>query len=268
MSDIDDAIDRLYQGPLQSFTDARNALAKSAKRPDVKTLAKPSLPAWAVNQLHWQRAAVLDRLIGAAESMRTQHTQALAGKAADVRAAEQAHRDAVREALAAARDLLTAAGHPATPATLDAIRETLQALPSPEANGRLVRPLAPRGFEALAGLAVTARPPLRVVPRADTPPAAAKRSREAGEAPAPRAAEDLRQAREAERVRAREEAERQKREREEQRRAAKAVLDDARAELKRAESALADAEREVMRRRADRKAAADAVERAAKVLRE
>ena len=39
---------------------------------------------------------------------------------------------------------------------IDAIRETLQALPSPEANGRLTRALSPRGFEALAGLTVTA----------------------------------------------------------------------------------------------------------------
>ncbi len=56
--------------------------------------------------------------------------------------------------LADARAVLTEGGHPITPATLDAVRDTLQALPSPEANGRLTRPLAPKGFEALAGFTV------------------------------------------------------------------------------------------------------------------
>ena len=143
MADIDDDIDRLYQGPLDAFTDARNALAKTAKRPDVKTLQKPSLPAWVVNQLHWHRHAALDRLVTASEAVRKEHGKALSGRPADVRAAEQAHRDVVREVLAEARTVLTEAGHPITPATLDAVRDTLQALPSPEANGRLARPLAP-----------------------------------------------------------------------------------------------------------------------------
>ena len=166
MSDIDDEIDRLYQGPLEAFTEARNALAKSAKRADLKTLQKPNLPAWVVNQLHWHRRPVIDRLVAAAEAVRLEHGKALTGKNADVRAAEQAHRDLVKDGLAAAREVLAEGGHPATPATLDAIRETLQALPSPEANGRLTRALSPRGFEALAGLTVTApaRPAMHVVP--------------------------------------------------------------------------------------------------------
>ena len=40
MPDIDADIDALYQGPLEAFTDARNALAKSAKRADIKTLVR------------------------------------------------------------------------------------------------------------------------------------------------------------------------------------------------------------------------------------
>ena len=80
MADIDDEIDRLYQGPLEAFTGARNALAKSAKRADLKELQKPNLPAWVVNQLHWHRRPVIDRLVAAAEAVRQEHGKALAGK--------------------------------------------------------------------------------------------------------------------------------------------------------------------------------------------
>ena len=154
MADIETEIDALYQGPLDAFTDARNALAKTAKRPDVKALQKPSLAAWVVNQLHWHHRAALDRLGTAAEAVRKEHGKALSGRPADVRAAEQAHREVVRAVLTDARAVLTEGGHPITQATLDAVRDTLQALPSPEANGRLARPLAPKGFEALAGFTV------------------------------------------------------------------------------------------------------------------
>ena len=159
MADTDTAIDELYRGPLDAFTDARNALAKAAKRSDVKALAKPSLPAWAVNQLYWHHRQVLDRLVAASEAVRAAHQRVLAGESSDLAGTDQAHREALREAAAAAKGVLTAGGHAVTPGTLDAIRDTLQALPSPEANGRLTRPLSPRGLEALAGLVFAARGP-------------------------------------------------------------------------------------------------------------
>jgi hypothetical protein len=256
MADIDDRIDALYQGPLEAFTEARNALAKAAKRPDLKTLAKPSLPAWVVNQLYWHRRPLVDRLVAAAEAVRQAHLTALAGKASDVRAAEAAHGDAVREALAEARTVLAEGGHPSTPATLDAVRDTLQALPAPDANGRLTKPLAPRGFEALSGLTVAPRPNLRIVE------------------PRPRPTQAVEDAaagipdREAERARAREQAERDKRERQERLRAAQRALDEARAALDKADAALAEAEREVLTRRAERAAALEALARATKAVRE
>jgi hypothetical protein len=254
MPDLDDAIDRLYQGPLDTFTEARNALAKSAGRPDVKGLPKPSLPAWAVNQLYWHRRAVIDRLLMAAGALRSQHERALSGKPADLRGAEQAHRDVVKAALAEAKAVLAEGGHPVTPATLDAVRDTLQVLPSPEANGRLSRPLAPRGFEALAGLAVApARPALRVV-SSRTP----ERPGGADDAEADADAE-------AERARVQKEAEREARER---RKAAEKALDAARAALQRAEIALDDAQRVAARRRVERDAAAAAHAEAAKALRD
>jgi hypothetical protein len=261
MADIDDQIDALYQGPLDAFTEARNALAKVAKRADLKTLTKPSLPAWVVNQLFWHRRPLVDRLVAAAEAVRAAHLAALAGKSADLRSAEGAHRELVREALAEARTVLAEAGHPATPATIDAVRDTLQALPSEEAEGRLTKPLAPRGFEALAGLSVAPRPTLRIVEKR---PAAAKST-----APHPPAADgDPAADREAARARARAEAEREKQEREKRLRAAQQALEAARDALDRADEALAEAEKEVLTRRAERAAALEALARATKAVRE
>ncbi len=257
MADLDAGIDALYQGPLDAFTDARNALAKSAKRADVKALQKPSLPAWAVNQLFWHRRADFDRLIAAATAVRDAHGRTLAGKAADVRAAEQAHREVLREVLEMVRSLIAAGGHPTTPATLDAVRDTLQVLPSPEANGRLTRPLAPTGFAALAGIAVApGRPDLRVVP-AKAKPSATDATANADDA------EDAAADAEAAQARARKEAERAERER---RKAAEKALEAARAVLQRAEIALDDAERVAAKRRAERDLAAAAHEKAKQAL--
>lgn len=230
MADIDRDIDALYQGPLADFITARNALAKAAKRPDLKTLEKPALPAWAVNQIYWHERPLFDAVVRAAEAMRDAHRQALAGKAADIRAAETAHRAAIRDATKAATARLTGAGHPATAATLDGITRTLEALPTPEAEGRLTRPLAPAGLEALAGLTMApppARPALRVVssrPAPATVDDAAEKARAEAKAQAARE----RQARRDDASRAVE--------------AAKTALLDAEAAVGRAEDALAAAQ--------------------------
>lgn len=103
----------------------------------------------------------------------------------------------LREAVAAAKDVLTAGGHALTPSTLDAVRDTLSALPSPEANGRLTRPLAPRGLEALAGLVLAARR------KAEAALARAREDLEAADAAVAQAERDL-ATRQAARVAARE----------------------------------------------------------------
>src|ERR1041384_90963 len=57
---LQDEVDALFKLPLAEFTSARNDLAARLKREGrandsnfVKALAKPSISAWAVNQLHW-----------------------------------------------------------------------------------------------------------------------------------------------------------------------------------------------------------------------
>ncbi len=75
-------IDRLYQLPLDEFTAARNALAKEAgaEGSRIKTLAKPPVPAWAVNQLYWRNGDVWNALIEAAENARRVHKALLSGR--------------------------------------------------------------------------------------------------------------------------------------------------------------------------------------------
>src|SRR5688500_20294957 len=52
--DLEAELDRLYSVPLDEFTDERNSIAKTAGGDDakrVKQLKKPSVAAWAMNQL-------------------------------------------------------------------------------------------------------------------------------------------------------------------------------------------------------------------------
>ena len=155
-SAIDSDIDRLYQLPPGEFVAARNALAKNAgaHAADVRRLAKPSVPAWAVNQLYWKRRADYDALVKASTELRKAHRAVLGGNRGDIRETAKAHEAAVELALKSTLDLLRAEGHPATDATRHAIQTTLRALPVDEDPGRLTQALQPGGFEMLTGLAV------------------------------------------------------------------------------------------------------------------
>lgn len=196
----DAEIDRLYQVPLGEFTAARNALAKArgAAGAAIKALEKPSLAAWAVNQLYWQERGTYDRLLAAAVAMRKAHVRAISGRTADIATTEAAHNSARRTAADLTRRLIEAAGDKATPATLDAVAETLQALPSDDAvPGRLTRPLKPLGFAALMALGIPVSPQSAVPsPQSAALKAAQKvlRAAEAAEAEAEEALADAKKA--------------------------------------------------------------------------
>lgn len=155
--DNDDEVAGLYRLPLGEFTAARNALAKKLgpAAGDVRTLEKPNVAAWAVNQLYWQRRPAYDALIRAAQAMRTAHTHMLSGRKADVPEADSAHRDAIRAAAQAIRELAQAAGETLSASSLEAVGETLRSLPSDDPPGRLTKPLSPLGFGALMGISVS-----------------------------------------------------------------------------------------------------------------
>jgi hypothetical protein len=153
---LDPKIDDLYRGPLSEFVSARNALAKSLSGDEAKTvkaLAKPTVVPWAVNQVYWHARAAFDRVMKSGEKLRKAQVAALEGRVADVRAATEAHRNAIAEAVREAQRLSTSAG--SAPGA-DALSRTFEALSlanePPGAPGRLTEALQPAGFEALAGI--------------------------------------------------------------------------------------------------------------------
>ena len=154
---MSDEVDALYALPLDEFTAARNALAKKLGSEEIRKLAKPSVPAWAVNQLARRERKQLGELLKSGEALQK---QVLGGKAgpATMREAQQHERQLVRELVQSAEGLLKDAGRPATAAALERISETLaagaQTAEGREAlrSGRLTEALEPAGFEALTGL--------------------------------------------------------------------------------------------------------------------
>lgn len=152
----DPEIDRLYQLAPGEFTASRNVLLKRAESPAdqarLRSLRKPTVPAWAVNQLYWQRRKVFDRLMEAARRLRIEHGRQLSGRTPNMAEAEGAYQQALKAAAEEIRVLLRSAGESDTPSTMHAVADTLRALPGRDDHGRLTKPLTPPGFEALAGL--------------------------------------------------------------------------------------------------------------------
>jgi hypothetical protein len=154
-----DEVDRLYELPLHEFTAARNELAKGLGEPAIKQLKKPSVPAWAVNQLARRREVDVRRLLRAGEQLEQAQKDAVGG--GDQQAFERARaaeRDALRRLRSEAAGVLREGGHPATDATLERVARTLHAGSATEEGrallreGRLSEELEPQGFGALAGV--------------------------------------------------------------------------------------------------------------------
>ena len=178
-----DEVDELYALPLDEFTAARNALAKRTGDDSIKQLEKPSVAAWAVNQLARRREVDLRRLLRAGEALEAGQTEAVRG--GDQQAFERARRDerdAVRRLRAAAADLLEHGGHPSSDQTLERVAKTLHAGAATDEgrqalrDGRLAEELEPQGFDALAALADSVTP-RRKRPKQERAPSEAQRRR-------------------------------------------------------------------------------------------
>lgn len=160
---LKDEVDDLFKLPLAEFTDARNALAKSLKqrgRADdanlVKTLTKPSVSAWTVNQLYWNHRVAFDRLLAAGQRFHKAQASGLAGRVADLRGALDARREALLRLSELAESLLSEAGHSPSPDTIRRVTTTLEAVSAHASAsdgptlGRLSQDVDPPGFELLA----------------------------------------------------------------------------------------------------------------------
>lgn len=203
-----------------------------------------------MNQLYWRRRAVLNKLIEAANARRAVHAKLLKGKGGDVSPAEQAHAAALRTAVGEIRAILAAAGNDPSPATMNAVTDTLQALPGSAPLGRLTEPLQLIGFEALAGLVPTSA--LRALVPPPAPPA-----RKPGSPPETDAAAARREAND----KKRQETTR-RREMAETIRALRAAKQDGR----QAEAALAQAQRALVRVRQERDRLQDQLQFAVKQI--
>jgi hypothetical protein len=197
---LDDDVDALYSLPLAEFTAARNTLAKRLKQGGsgneadfVKALLKPSLSAWAVNQLYWKHREAFDRLIATGERVRQAQTSRRS--VADMQVALDARREALSHVSDLATALLRDAGHNPTLDTMRSVTATLEAMsvyasiPDAPRPGRLTHDLDPPGFESLASLmpgASTTQPamePARVTQSAESGHAATSARRKGGPAP-------------------------------------------------------------------------------------
>ena len=185
--DVEAELDRLYQLPLDQFEHARNELAsrvraegRAATALRIDLVAKPTLSAWAVNQLYWHGRAEFDALAAVGRTLRAAQEATLQGQHAEVREASRARDAALVAALERTLDLLREGGHAPTPGTRLRIATNLDALAAyggvpPEAPpGRLLEDLDPPGFEIfdlVQPAATAAEPTPAVTPAPERAPA-------------------------------------------------------------------------------------------------
>lgn len=188
------AEEQLYGLPLEEFTATRNRLAREAgKQGDregaeaIRSLKKPSLAAWALNQLARLRAEEVAELAAAGERLRGAQEELLAGgdRAAFAEASkleQELVARLAREALEVARDAGAGGGGEAL---RHRIADTLRAAAIDPAvaeelvAGRLVREQTASG---LGGGFPPSGPSARRVPKARRPAAGAAEKRELREA--------------------------------------------------------------------------------------
>jgi hypothetical protein len=157
-SDVEVDVDALFSVPLTEFIPARNALAAQLKKGGladeanrVKALAKPTVSAWAVNQLYWKHRDSFDRLISAGQRFRE-------AQVSEMRRRGDERREALEDLVRRASAVLSDSGHSASPDAIRRISTTLEAmsvyalLPDAPSPGRLTADVDPPGFDALAAL--------------------------------------------------------------------------------------------------------------------
>ena len=160
---LEDDVDALFRLPLAEFIGARNTLAAQLKKSGrgdeaglVKALVKPSVSAWAVNQLYWNHREAFDRLIASGEHFHKAQTSRHGAKLADMRTAMDARREELTRLSDLATSLLQDAGHSPSLDIIRRITTTLEGMSAYASRsdgprpGRLTHDVDPPGFESLA----------------------------------------------------------------------------------------------------------------------
>src|SRR5579859_2071490 len=118
----------LYGLPLERFVAERTALVRALRAEGrreeatrVAELAKPSVAAWAVNQLVRTQSRAVSALFEAGDALQQAQADVLAGRgsASALREAAEAERGAVEVLLKLARGLLSSEGQVLGPVTLE-----------------------------------------------------------------------------------------------------------------------------------------------------
>jgi hypothetical protein len=184
---LDEATDELYAADLDSFVAERKRLASELKASgddeaaaQLAKLKKPTVAAWALNQLARRRRRDVDLLLDAGHRLRQAQEGVVGGaERASFEKAQKAQRDALRRLIQQASQLVGGA----SPAVRSQISGSLRAAAVSEegrellARGRFTAPLAAEGFDVFAAF----------------PPSSGERPRK--RAAAQKAGEELRKAR-------------------------------------------------------------------------
>ncbi len=140
--DLEEALDQLYAAPLSDFTATRNALAGElgAKGAQVKSLKKPNLAAWALNQLARRHGDKIEELFAATDKLRRAQRKVLSGgKGSVLREATDERRRIVDKLTDLGADILTESGHAAAQATLNGVSSSLMSVAADPDAADLVR---------------------------------------------------------------------------------------------------------------------------------
>lgn len=245
----EEVVDELYGAPLAEFIPLRDARAKELRPSDraaadaVRKLRKPSVAAWAVNQLAREAADDVEALLAAGAALR--QAQLGGGDRESIRSSSRDEREAVERLVSCASALLRKAGRGGSGAVLEEVRATLHAAASDDASRELIRRGVLTEARQAVGLggfeAAFAAGPARARPRAAAPEA---------EPPADVAAERKQQAMKEARA-ALEEAQARARDTDRAAAAAERERDAARGTLERAEAELTTAREEAEAARAE-----------------
>jgi len=163
----DDAADPLFAVPPEKFVAARNELASKLQASgnrkaasEIKALGRPSVAVWAINQLARRQPEKVAALLEAGTGLR--ESQGALGRgpnsADELRASSQAERQALRDLIRAAGDILSEADRKDSSALLGRIESTLHAIATgsgeyadPLRAGRLTKEVEPEGFPSPGG---------------------------------------------------------------------------------------------------------------------
>lgn len=173
--DLERNIDGLFRLPLDQFVAGRQALAtalKAAARKDdaaaVKRLSKPSLAAWALNQVWWSDRQTFRSMLDAGTRLLAEQRASLSGHSSRMRQAVEERQAAVERVVSLAvralggPDRVSPSIHQRLVATCEGLASgTVVAGAEP---GRLIDVVAPAGLDTLVAMlqgSAAAAPPAR-----------------------------------------------------------------------------------------------------------